>query len=108
MTVVLATLLIVIGANGDVDGIFLTPFVAYRAWSSPSRFLHDSNSPNPDIAVQVTGGIRAQHGADEHCLGDVTLVPLLYGAYLLLSREHRHLLVAENRDLLTQIMLNQV
>ena len=57
---------------------------------SPLRLLHDVNLPNPYLAIKVTGGIRARHGADEH--HHVTLVlRLLYGAHLLLPREHLHL-----------------
>lgn len=58
-----------------------------------------SNSPNSNLALEVTGGIWARYGADEDYLRDVTLVPLLYGAHLILSREHRHLIfVADPKE----------
>lgn len=87
----LAQLLTAFEVSSDVHRVLLALFTACH---SPLHLLQGAaNSLNPNVAVDVTGGIWARHVADENIVGDATLALHLYVAHLLLAlREHLHLL----------------
>lgn len=79
----------------DVHRVFLS---LLTACSSRLRLLHDANPPRADFAIENAEGIRARNSADDHHLGDVTLVLyLLRGARLFLSQKYWHLLLVEHQ-----------
>lgn len=71
------SLLVPFAVDGDVDLIFITPFVTSGA---SLRLFDDANMPYPDGAVEAAVRIRAENGADKRYFRDVALVLHLDGA----------------------------
>lgn len=83
------SLLLVIGVYGNFEIVLLGLCVA---WCSTLPPFHEANPLYPNLAIENAGEIGVPGSGDEHYLGDVTFLLHLCGTYLVLSREHAHLL----------------